>query len=100
MNNKKQKRRYRSTTEHQVNRNYLGSHVDQNALSLKSERVSASGNANIVFYTLRKQLETTIFRRWNVLKGSLPERRYFVIIPLREETVQLITNRAIPKKVP
>lgn len=80
--------------------NYLGNHVDQKPLSLKRERVNASGNANIVFYVSTNEREQTMFRRWNVLRGSFPERRYFVMIPLREETVQLMTNKAIPKKVP
>ncbi len=37
---------------------------------------------------------------WKVLIGSFPERRYFVMIPFRDETVQLMKRRTIPPTVP
>ena len=42
----------------------------------------------------------TMFSNWNALTGSLPERRYFVMIPFRDETVQLTNRRTIPPTVP
>lgn len=42
----------------------------------------------------------TMFSSWNVLMGSFPERRYLVMIPFSEETVQLINKSTIPCNVP
>ena len=42
----------------------------------------------------------TMFSSWNVLMGSFPERRYLVMIPFSEETVQLINKSTIPCTVP
>jgi len=41
-----------------------------------------------------------MFRSWKVLKGSFPERRYFVTIPLSDDIVQLIKRRTTPHTVP
>lgn len=41
-----------------------------------------------------------MFSSWNVLMGSFPERRYLVMIPFSEETVQLINRSTIPCTVP
>ena len=42
----------------------------------------------------------TQLSNWKVLKGSSPERRYLVIIPFKEEIVQLMKRRIIPNIVP
>lgn len=41
-----------------------------------------------------------MFRSWNVLRGSLPERRRLVMIPFNDDTVQLIKRRMMPITVP
>ena len=80
--------------------NYFGTHLLQKSQSLYNERGRISKKAKEEFYDDQRNRFYTRFNNWKVLKGSSPERRYFVTIPFKEEIVQLIISKMIPKIVP
>ena len=47
-----------------------------------------------------RKVKHTLLNNWNVLKGSSPDKKDLVIMPLSEEITQLINRSIIPNVVP
>ena len=73
----------------------------QKGLSLKRESGRISRKEKDEFFDMReKEGNVTRFNNWKVLRGCCPESRYFVMIPFKDEIVQLTMRRITPKNVP